>query len=296
MLRKVMLKKAAAFLLVFGFILSSFNLLSAAAASATTTLTDSPAEVVVAYPDGTVIQKGNLTITRVGVPSTSYTAFAQNGIFSFNLPDGTYKVSSVSDYNTAQIIPFYTSFTVAAGSPQPYILQLPPKIEGSIITADGADVPHGRLYMTGTDGITTKSYVTQARNGKLTMYLPDGTYTAGYLDEWNSMWAVTLYSSFTVTGGQVEQPPLVITVPLQYTGTVTKSGAPLSSAVLYFQSTDDSSIIYEGRVRNGKLNVFLLNGNYQIYKVVDMTTSQEYNVNLNVTVANGVGPLTISIP
>ncbi|WP_150275575.1 hypothetical protein [Paenibacillus tepidiphilus] len=301
-MRKVMLKKASALLLMFCFMLSPFSSVFAATAeaSADDTPTTSAVEIQVAYPDGTIMDQGVLYVALDDESYSTYTSFGENGVFLFDLPDGTYNVSGVTDFTSWESITFYDSFTVSGGNAQTYTLQLPPKIVGSIVTADGADLPYGRLYLTGSDGSTTNGYVTNVDDGAFSLYLPDGTYTADFLSEWNHMWAVTLHSSFTVTGGQVEQTPLVITVPLQYTGTVTKNGAPLSSAVVYFQSTDDSSISYEGRVMNGNLSVFLLNGNYHIDKVLDLNTSQEYNVNLNVTVEDGAvvpgGPLTITIP
>ncbi|WP_222850443.1 hypothetical protein [Paenibacillus tengchongensis] len=283
---------------MFCFILSPFGSVFAAAAeaSAADTPATSAVEIQVAYPDGTIMEQGVLSVNLSEEPGANYTSFGEDGVFLFDLPDGTYNVSGVTDFTSWKSITFYDSFTVSGGNPQTHILQLPPKIVGSIITADGADLPYGRLYLTGSDGTTTNGYVTNVDDGAFTLYLPDGSYTADFLSEWNHMWAVTLHSSFTVLNGQLESGPLVVTVPLQYTGTVTKSGAPVSSGAVYFQSTDDSSISYEGRVMNGRLSVFLLNGNYQITKVVDLNTSQEYTVNLNVTVANGAGPVNITIP
>lgn len=106
-------------------------------------------EIKVTYADGAALGMSYLNISTDGGTYTSYGTSSQNGVFSLYLPDGKYKIYSVTVNDTSKNIPLYTGITVTDGhlNPQPYILKLPPKVSGSIINADGTPIANGTIFL-----------------------------------------------------------------------------------------------------------------------------------------------------
>lgn len=60
-------------------------------------------EIKVTYADGTALGRSYLNISTDGGTSTSYGTSSQDGVFSLYLPDGKYKIYSVTVNDTRGI-------------------------------------------------------------------------------------------------------------------------------------------------------------------------------------------------
>ena len=209
-----------------------------------------------------------------------YSVSVKDGKFSLYLPDGKYRVDGYWNSVSQEQVTLDYSFTVTnkQSNPNPIQIAVPDKnVFGTLTAADGKDnvlVKEAWLDLFRKDG--TKGYNTAVKDGKFSLYLPDGEYVV------NSYWdnatqeRVSLRYSFMVTNGVSNPKELILLAPAKNVfGTIeTEDHLPLDQLYIDIQSTEICSgmcFSYNTTVKQGKFSVYLPDGNYVIHGYFDPT-------------------------
>lgn len=140
----------------------------------------------VTFEDGTPVKNGVLNIQSADhssgvIPSQSF--YVNDGRFTLAMPDGSYRVSSVKDYNTQRTLTVNYNFTVknSKSDPDPLHIIIHEKtLTGSVAYENGEPINSGELRF--SEPSLYFYATTTIQNGQYTIKLPLGTYTVDLYD------------------------------------------------------------------------------------------------------------------
>ncbi|UOY91851.1 hypothetical protein MUG87_15450 [Ectobacillus sp. JY-23] len=259
---------------------------------------DIPADNVtgIVSKNGKVVKSGLVSIQDTE-HFYSYEANIQNGQFSLYLPDGEYEIAGYYDVERDVFTAFYQIFTVKNGKAEVISVNVPADNVTGTVQKAGQPVQRGTLILYEGESGTEKWYSAEIKDGQISLYLPDGTYTTeGYYDMETGNVTAFRYT-FTVKNGTVA--PLRIEVPADNVkGTVKKENGT-AWGILQLQAVGDEEELYHVSVNEGSFSLYLPDGTYQAVTYLDMDLLEEIPVNYTFTVSGGKttpAELEITIP
>jgi predicted lipoprotein len=259
---------------------------------------DIPADNVtgIVSKNGKVIQNGLVAI-QDSEQLYSYEANIQNGQFSLYLPDGEYEITGYYDVDRDVFTAFYQSFIVKNGKAEAITVNVPADNVTGTVQKAGQPVQRGVLILHADESGTEKWYRTEIKDGQISLYLPDGTYTTeGYYDMEKGD-VIAFRYTFTVKHGTVE--PLRIEVPADNVKGIVKKENGTAWGMLQLQAVGDEEELYYVSVNEGSFSLYLPDGTYQAVTYLDMDLLEEIPVNYTFTVSGGKttpAELEITIP
>jgi hypothetical protein len=255
------------------------------------------------YQDGTSISNGSLSISSPDTNlSTNYIVQIKEGKFTFYLPDGNYVVNNQKNYDNQEQTSLYYKFKIVNGHTEPSQLAiiLPPKINGTMVNVEGEAVPYGTLMVHRTDTPDLESYFASVRDGKFSLFLPDGSYQADGLYPTSMFNRISIDYRFTVDNGKTTPNPMAITLPKVYQGMVENAdGSNFRDGLItvYKKNADGSDSFYTASIFNGKFSLFLPDGTYQVSGL--LSGQEQISINYTFTVSKDQpeqNPLNIIVP
>lgn len=225
-----------------------------------------------------------------------YSVSVKAGQFSLYLPDGNYRVNGYWNSVTSEQVTLDYSFTVINGqsNPNPIQIAVPDKnVFGTLSAADGngtSMVKEAWLDIFRKDG--TKGYNTAVKDGKFSLYLPDGDYVIhGYWDN-ASQERVSLSYSFKVTNGISNPNPIVLSALAKNVfGTIeTEDHLLLDQLYISIQTREICSgmcFSYNTTVKQGKFSLYLPDGSYVIHGYYDPAKQTFVELRYEFSVVNG---------
>ncbi|MCQ6561948.1 S-layer homology domain-containing protein [Paenibacillus mendelii] len=215
-----------------------------------------------------------------------YTTTIINGVFQLHLPEGEYTAYS---YNTkdGEGFELLSDFRVEGSvSSMLEFSTVVPNVMAKVEWEDSKMESRGMLdfIKEGTDIVLHSAFI---RDGKVSLYLPDGTYKINYDGPPNSR---TLTDKITIINGvPVPTTDIVIVIPADnVTGTLMhEDNTPLHDVKLEIVSSP-GGLTYLIPVNNGSFSAFLPDGKYSVVAYRDSTTDKAISLRESFVVTNGV--------
>ncbi|WP_223110355.1 S-layer homology domain-containing protein [Paenibacillus sinensis] len=239
--------------------------------------------------DGSVVSAGTLNILYAD--NSNYVATVKNGDFNLYLPDGPYRVTSY--YNSETGLSTYLSeiFHVNNGVPD-HTLNITLRtsnVAGTIGYEDGSFIAYGSISVSGkiSDG-SIGIYSVNVKDGRFSVYLPDGTYRADSLYNFYKHENMQLSYDFTVTGGISSPNPVNIVLKARNVHgiVVNEDGMLADSGVLTVRSkANDAS--YFLQVNDGEFRQYLPDGEYEVNTYSDQQAQESTELSGSFSVVDG---------
>lgn len=254
----------------------------------------------IVYAGGDQELTGKLSLRNTVTGAVYWDHFdVKDGFFSFYLPDGSYQLSS---YRGTENWPLSYAFTVTNGKSDPEKLQVfLTKLSGTVIFENGMPMDeYGTLNI--RRSATAVTYATYEYvpviAGQFKVNLSEGDYeVVSYSPSSSATEPIGL--RFTIAQGEVNPNPLIITLKnrnvlgtVQYT-----NGEVVPDGWLYIRS-DSNGYYNRIEIRNGKINVNLPDGQYNINNYESFSHMINIPVNFSFEVFDGklsTSPLAIII-
>lgn len=163
---------------------------------------------------------GNLNVhsnSPDGRISNGYGISVKDGKFDAYLPDGDYQVDGFSPENSQEYVTLLGSFSVQGGkvSPDPLVVAIrTSNVKGTLSRPDGSPVNEGWVYVQipVSDG-RTRGVGVKVVNGHFGVYLPDGSYTITYYNDFGTQRNGQLNLPFVVSNGTADKDLTITTLP-----------------------------------------------------------------------------------
>ncbi len=230
-----------------------------------------------------------------------YTSDA-NGVFTFNLADGTYKIEGL--WVAPTWYPLGKTITIKNGL-----------VDGlHELLIDGLNPAEGTWNLTGyvKNGSKTLNHLTFSlhstdgkwydattdKNGKFNFKLPDGSYQVDGIWDGAAWKWYELNQTFTMKDGKLEgatELNINIAGVFNVTGVLTKGTAAFSNTVFSLHTKSGEVIWYDTKTdANGNFELKLPNGTYTIDGIWDSAAGKWYELKKDFTV-NGLLQLNIDV-
>jgi hypothetical protein len=251
-----------------------------------------------------IFKEGILYISKVQDNMTiGYETKLVDGKFSINLYDGDYQITKVSDLNSSDFISLFYTFKISDEKPIPSSLDIviPEGHEGTIKYQDGTSISNGSLSMLRIEPNLSVGFSAPIKDGKFTLYLPDGDYLIKNQNNYATEEQISLYYTFKIVNGLTEPSQIDIVIPSKIKGTIVNSeGVAVPSGTLMVHRTDTPELsIYYAQIYGGNYSLFLPDGSYQADGFYPVNMSSRISIDYRFTVNNGKttpNPLAITIP
>ncbi|MNM04677.1 Cellulosome-anchoring protein precursor [compost metagenome] len=235
------------------------------------TLRTSNVAGTIGYEDGSFIAYGGVYVSgkssdgSVGI----YSVNVRDGRFNVYLPDGSYRVDSLYNFDTYENTQMSYDFTVTGGisSPNPVNIVLKARnVHGIVVNEDGTLADSGVLTV--RSKANDASYFLHVNDGEFRQYLPDGEYEVNTYSDQQAQESTELSGSFSVADGKVTPDPLKIVVNSKNVlGTIAyEDGTPVTDGSISIRRTDSAHSNYYPKVVNGQFSLYLPDGEYEVYE------------------------------
>lgn len=223
-----------------------------------------------------------------------------NGSFSLYLPDGSYSVDGYSDPGTYQFhsLPIKVTFTVTNGHTDTLSINIPANNVTGTVHQGNQAITNAWLSIRSDEAVPQWKSA-RIDNGAFQTYLPDGKYEVTGITNANGNFKAYRVP-FTVTGGQLQDGPLQIDIPIpNISGTVTYGGSNVTKGWLSIHSVGNDSAWFQAKIDNGTFQLYLPDGSYEAVGYSGEENSGFVPYKLPFTVRGGQAspsPLNIQIP
>ncbi|MNC06885.1 putative hemoglobin and hemoglobin-haptoglobin-binding protein 3 precursor [compost metagenome] len=250
------------------------------------------------YMDDSPVFDGWLELIRTDdLSNTPVTFDVRDGKFNLFLPDGSYKVNLLRDFQGRRIM-INKEITIVNGKSAngPIAFRVPLEIAGMIYNKDGTPLKDGFLLIENAD--TSDTYAADIVNGQFYYYLPDGSYQVfGIINLQHG--PVFPYLTFTVQNGRSTPAELIIQLPSSnVTGTLKYAdGTAVPDGAVYLEAVGGPGIARGVEIKSGSFVVGLPDGEYVLKTYYNYSIEQSIKVNHTFHVKDGqlVLPLDITL-